>query len=277
MSVQVDYFVYKSEDLINCLNQVKEEKEDVHNFFSTFTYNKILSQNYDKENSSYLFKNAIKEDTTKSKIIYALNKLNQENLTKIISTIREIKFEREEELVELVNQCIQKIKRETEQIKQLVGELCSKLLLTYFLTETGEKIYLRKILLTMVKNDYEININYNDENWTKEKGEKSMILIGTLFNNKIIEDKVMMSIIDDFKKKIIYKNNNVEEDFQIVEKSIQLLSCLISTIIKTPEVKKTFNHLDLFLEQEMVIYEEKKCISKKNRLVCKNIIYELAK
>jgi hypothetical protein len=270
-----EYYVYKPEELYTCLNSITEENEEVKNFFSTFSFTNILNQNIDKGNSAYVLKNVMKEDTTKSKIIFALNKLHQQNLPKIISMIREITFQTEDELIELVNQCIQKIKRDNEQIKPLVATLCWELLSTYFSTATGEKIYFRKLLLTAVKNDYVENTNFNDENWTKEKGEKTMILIGTLFNNKIIEEKVMTSIISDFKKKILYNENAIADDFLNVDKSINLLSCLISTIIKTIETKPVFDNLDIFLENQMTIYEEKKCISKKIRLVCKNCIEEL--
>jgi len=277
MNYQVDYNVYKPEELVECLNTVTDENEEVNNFFSTFSFTNILNQNIDKGNSAYIFKSVIKEDTTKSKIVSALNKLHQQNLTKIISMIREITFQTEDELNDLVNQCIQKIKRDSDQIKPLVAALCWELLSTYFLTASGEKIYFRKLLLTAVKNDYIENTKFSDENWTKERGEKSMVLIGTLFNSKIVEEKVMSSIISDFRNKIAYNEKGVEEDFIIVDKSIHQLSCLISTIIKTDETKTIFGDLDIFLENQMTIYEEKKCISKKIRLVCKNCIEELRK
>jgi hypothetical protein len=277
MNHQVEFYVYKPEELSLLLNDVTEENQEVNNFFSSFSFTKILNQNMDKGNSAYVFKNAMKEDTTKSKIISALNKLHQQNLTKIISTIREITFQTEDELNELVNQCIQKIKRDSDQIRPLVAAMCWELLSTYFLTASGEKIYFRKLLLTAVKNDYVENTKFTDENWSREKGEKSMVLIGTLFNSKIVEDKVMSSIISDFKNLILYNENGLQEDFLIVEKSIHQLSCLISTIIKTEDTKIIFGDLDVFLEKQMSIYEEKKCISKKIRLVCKNCIEELRK
>lgn len=277
MNYQVEYNVYKPEELVTYLNAVSEENEEVNNFFSTFSFTNILNQNMDKGNSAYVFKNVMKEDTTKSKIVSALNKLHQQNLTKIISMVREITFQTEDELNELVNQCIQKIKRDSDQIKPLVAALCWELLSTYFLTASGEKIYFRKLLLTAVKNDYIENTKFSDENWTKERGEKSMVLIGTLFNSKIVEEKVMSSIISDFRNKIAYNDGGVEEDFIIVDKSIHQLSCLISTIIKTDDTKSIFGDLDIFLENQMSIYEEKKCISKKIRLVCKNCIEELRK
>jgi hypothetical protein len=277
MNYQVAYSVYKPEDLIAHLNTVSETNKDVNDFFSKFSFSNILNQNIDKGNSAYVFKNAIKEDSTKSKIISALNKLHQQNLTKIISMIREITFQTEDELMELVNQCTQKIKRDNDQIRPLVAALCWELLSTYFLTATGEKIYFRKLLLTAVKNDYIENTKYSDDSWTKERGEKSMVLIGTLFNSKIIEEKVMSSIISDFKNKITYKEGGTQEDYDIVEKSIHQLSCLISTIIKRDETENIYGNLDEFLEEQMSIYEEKKCVSKKIRLVCKNCIEELRK
>lgn len=277
MNNQTEYCVYKPDELMNQLNTVVDILDDAKNFYSTFSFSSIVNQNLDKGNSAYVFKSAIKEDTTRSKIITALNKLHQQNLTKVLGMLREITFQTKDELNELVNQCIQKIKRDNEQIKPLVASLCWDLLSTYFMTETGEKIYFRTLLLTAVKNDYIENSNYSDVNWIREKGEKSMILIGILFNHKIIEDKVMASIIKDFKNKIEYKEDGSQEDYENVEKSIHQLSCLVSTIIKNNDVKLIYNELDTFLENQMTIYEEKRCISRKIRLVCKNIIEELRK
>jgi len=273
----MEYNVYKPEQLVNLLDTVTEKNEEVIKFFANFSFNKIINQNIDKGNSAYVFKNVIKDDNTKSKITLALNKLHQQNLTKIISMIREIVFQTQEELNELVNQCIQKIKRDNDVIKPLVSALCWELLSTYFMSATGEKIYFRKLLLTAVKNDYMENTNYSSDSWTKEKGEKSMVLIGILYNNKIIDTKVMSSIINDFKVKIEYKENNSQEEYENVEKSIHQLSCLVSSIIQNEETIKLYGNLSEFLESQMVIYEEKKCISKKIRLVCKNCIEELGK
>jgi hypothetical protein len=79
------------------------------------------------------------------------------------------------------------------------------------------------------------------------------------------------------KKTIEYKETGTQEDYERVEKSIQSLSCLTSSIVLNDESKKILGNLDMFLQEQMVIYEEKKCISKKIRLVCKNMIYELNK
>jgi len=272
-----EYKVYKTDELIGVLNNQTEKNEEIEKFFANFSFSNIINQNIDKGNSAYVFKNAIKDDNTKSKITSALNKLHQQNLTKIITMIREIVFQTQEELNELVNQCVQKIKRDNDQIKPLVAALCYELLSTYFLSSSGEKIYFRKLLLTAVKTDYIENTNFGSDSWSKERAEKSMVLIGILYNNKIIDEKIMSHILNDFRKRIEYKENSSQEYFEIVEKSIHLLSCLTASIILTDETIKIFGDLDNYLETQMNIYEDKKCISKKIRLVCKHTIEELKK
>jgi hypothetical protein len=271
------YNVYRTEKLIEVLSNITEKNDEVTRFFQSFSFNNVINQNIDKGNSAYVFKNAIKDDNTRSKITLALNKLHQQNLTKIITMIREIVFQTQDELNELVNQCIQKIKRDNDQIKPLVAALCWELLSTYFMSATGEKIYFRKLLLTSVKNDYVESTNFTNDDWSKEKGEKSMVLIGVLFNNKIIDQKIMGSIINDYKNRITFVDNGTQEQYEIVEKSIHQLSCLISSIIINDDSIKVYEELDTFLEKQMELYEEKKCISKKIRLVCKNCIEELRK
>lgn len=271
------YSVYKINELVQNFSQVKEQSDDVNNFFTNFKFSTIINQNNAKNNSSFVFKNLIKEDTIKSKIITLLNKLHHQNLTKVISGIREIVFQTEDELNELVNQCIQKIKRDNDQIRPLIAALCWELQSTYFVTSDGEKIYFRKLLLSEIKKEYISSINYDNEDWSKDKSDKIMILIGTMFNSKIIEFKIMNSIINDFKKIIEFKENGTQDQYEKVEKSIQQVSCLISCIILNEESKKLYSNLDEFLEKEIAIYEEKKCISKKIRLVCKNTIAELRK
>ncbi|AYV79988.1 MAG: hypothetical protein Gaeavirus4_11 [Gaeavirus sp.] len=276
-SKPTEFTTYDSILLTEKLNNITDLSDDVNNFFATFSFSSITNHNIDKGNSAYVFKNAIKDDNTKSKIITALNKLNQQNLNKIISMIREIVFQTQEELNELVNQCVQKIKRDSDQNKALVAALCYELLATHFITTTGEKIYFRKLLLTTVKSDYIEGTNYTSETWTRDKGEKSMILIGTLYNSKIIDDKIMTNVILDFRNNIIFKSEGTQETYEIVEKSIHLLSCLVSTIIINENTFDIYSDLDKFLIEQMLIYEDKRCISRRIRLVCKTIVEELQK
>jgi len=276
----MEYKAYNHELLLEKIKTNTTMNNEVVSFFNNFTFNNVLNQNAAKGNSTYVFKNAIKEDTTKSKITQALNKLHAQNLTKIVSSIREIVFQNYDELSELVSQCIFKIKRDSEQIRPVVAALCSELQSTYFLTADNEKIYFRRLLLTAVKKDYMETLKYDDELWSREKSEKSMILIGTLYNTKLIEKKILVSIINDLENLIKYKEDEDQEYYSRVEKAIQQLTCLISVIlpqnsIGNNENNDIFINLLKFLEKNIIIYEDKKCISKKIRIVCKNSITEI--
>jgi hypothetical protein len=276
----MEYKVYNHDLLLEKVKSNTIVNNEVISFFNNFTFNNILNQNAAKNNSTYIFKNAIKEDTTKSKITQALNKLHPQNLQKIVLSIREIVFQNYDELSELVTQCIYKIKRDNEQIRPVVAALCSELQSTYFLTADNEKIYFRRLLLTAVKKDYMDSLKYDDELWSRDKSDKSMILVGTLFNTKLIEKKILVSIISDLENLIKYKEDEEQEYFSKVEKAIQQLTCLISVILPqnssgNTENNDIFNNLLEFLEKNILIYEEKKCISKKIRIVCKNSITEI--
>jgi hypothetical protein len=271
------YYVYKPDELTNKLDQITGPNNNVEHFFKNFLFEEITNQQAAKGNSTHVFNKIIKEDTTKAKIIGHLNKLSQHNLSKVVNSIREIVFQTNDELNELVYQCIQKIKRENELIRPLVAALCWEFLSLYFVTSDNDKIYFRKLLLSEVKKEYLSSIGFDSNDWTKDKADKIMILIGTLYNGKIIEDKIMLSIILDLRKNITYKENETQEYYEQVEKSIQLLSCLVSSIVLNEDSKKLIGNLSEFLHQQIIIYEEVKCISKKVRLVCKNVIFELSK
>jgi hypothetical protein len=280
--MNITYSAYDNDKLIEKLNEDKTINSDLLSFFKNFSFNNVVNQNLAKGNSAYVFKNAIKEDTTKSKITLSLNKLHTQNLSKIVSSIREIVFQNHDELNELVSQCILKIKKDNEQIRPVIASLCHELQSTYFLTADGEKIYFRRLLLTAVKNDYVESLNYDDDTWSKDKSERSMILVGTLYNINIIEKKIMVSIINDLKKLIEYKEDQTQEYYEHVEKAIQQLSCLISVILpqnsqitNSEILNEIFLDIVEFIEKYIIIYEEKKCISKKIRIICKNSISEI--
>ena len=79
---------------------------------------------------------------------------------------------------------------------------------------------------------------------------------------------------------IKYKECDEQEYFGKVEKAIQQLTCLISVILPqnsqgNNENNDIFTNLLEFLEKNIIIYEDKKCISKKIRIVCKNSISEI--
>lgn len=271
------YLVYNSTELFEKLASNINTNDEVETFFKNFSFEDVVNQQTAKGNTSHVFNKIIKEDTTKARIIGYLNKLNQHNLGKVVSSIREIVFQTTDELNELVFQCIQKIKRDNDLIRPVVAALCKEFLAMYFVTSDNDKIYFRKLLLTEVKKEYVSSINFDSNGWTKEKADRIMILISTLFNEKIIEEKIMLSIIADLKKNITYEPDKTQEYYEHVEKTIQLLSCLVSSIALNTEAKQIFEGLDVFLNKQMEIYEEVKCIQKKTRLICKNIVFELNK
>ena len=80
--------------------------------------------------------------------------------------------------------------------------------------------------------------------------------------------------LDDFIKNIVYSEEGNQEYFEKVEKSLQQICCLLSCLIINNDIREKFDNIDNYLEEQMGIYEDKKCISKKIRLVCKNIISE---
>ncbi len=287
------YQVYKFKDLKDKFDSMQDHNEDVIKFFDAFSFDIVVKNLKDRNNSANVFTSFMKENSTKAKIIGLLNKLNQSNLASIIKSIRLIVFQTEEELNDLVQQCIQKIKRDSEQVRPLVARLCYDISSTYFVTknnqtnETGEndesnknkegKIFFRKMLLIEVKKEYTSSINYESDDWTREKCEKSMILIGTLYNGKVIEGNIMSGVINDFRTTIEFKEDKKPEYYSKVEKAIQLLSSLVSCVVQNEESKKIYGDLDKFLEYQITIYEGNQLISKKTRLVCKNIINELRK
>lgn len=268
------YSCFDYKNLITKIDNNNDTNSDVEKFFKNFSFNDIINRNNAKNNTAFIFKNVIKEDSTKAKIIQYLNKLHPQNLNKIIGSIREIIFQTKDEIDELVFQCIEKIKKDNDQIRPLVAGLCYELLSTYFITANGEKIYFRKLLLGEIKNQYMESINYNNDNWTKENSDKIMILIGTLFNQKIIDIKILKSILDDLKKNINYNENGDQEYFEKTEKSLQQICCLLSCLIVNKEINDQFDNIDQYLETQINIYEDKRCVSKKIRLVCKNVLCE---
>ena len=271
------YNIYNINHLITELNLVDDKNENVIDFFNTFSFTSIVNHNNAKENSAYIFKNVIKEDSIKSKIIQLLNKLNQQNINKIITMIREIIFQTHDDILELVNQCIQKIKRDNNIIRPLVATLCYELLSTYFVTLNKEKIYFRKLFFTAIKENYVSSLDFNNSEWSKEKAEKVMILLGTCYNSKIIDNNIMTSIINDLKNKINFIEDGTLEYYESVEKSIYLLSYLISSIILDENTNIFSSDLVKYLEQTIELYKPHKYINKKSRLLCQNIIFDLLK
>jgi hypothetical protein len=74
-----------------------------------------------------------------------------------------------------------------------------------------------------------------------------MILIGTFYNGKIIDNNIMKSILKDLIDNIVYVADKTQEYYDKVEKSIQLLSFLVASVVLNDESKEMFSGLDKFL------------------------------
>jgi hypothetical protein len=264
-------------EIYNSFKENTDKDEETLNFFNTFSYANVLEKHNIKLNSSNIFINNNNENTIKSSILSLLNKLHLKNITKTSIELREIKFKTIDDLNELVNQCIQKIKRDNDQLKQITAELCYELQSTYFLTDTNEKIYFRKILLAEIKNDYIKSINFNDNSWDKDFCEKTLNIISIFYNKKIINKEIIISIINDLKNKLVFKEDETPEYYNIIENIIyQFISLLLNIEIDEDNLILLNEHIE-FLENELIKYDGKKYISKKIQLICKNKIDTIKK
>ena len=145
--------VYIIEDLIQNLDEVKTVNMEVDSFFETFTFEQVTNRKNEKNNSVNIFKNNISENEIKSSIIKILNKLNQNNIEKSATDIKNIDFSTYDDYKELVFQCINKIKNTNEQMRYYVGSLCSHL---HYLFNNSDKkkVNFEELLLSTTRVEY---------------------------------------------------------------------------------------------------------------------------
>ena len=266
--------VYKFEDLEKLVSSSNGIHTEIHNFFKEFSDDKVTNVTKQKDNSQFVFINEINKNETKSSIIQLLNKLNKSNLQKIYTSIREITFTTSDEINELIKQCIIKIKQESNIIRPLVGTLCKELSSTFFIDKNDKKIHFAVLLLNTTFVEYKSAMNFASPDWDKDKAEKNMILLGTLINSKIIEREITEKIIEDFKKRIAFVENQEQKYYEEVEKSMQLLSILIQTIVEK-DANNEFVRAKVFIDKELCKYEDNKCITRKTRIFFKDALSKL--
>ncbi len=73
------YQVYKFKDLNDKFDSTQDHNEDVIKFFDAFSFDIVVKNLKDRNNSANVFTSFMKENSTKAKIIGLLNKLNQSN------------------------------------------------------------------------------------------------------------------------------------------------------------------------------------------------------
>jgi hypothetical protein len=270
----MSYIVYKYEDLEKLVNNGNETNTEICNFFKNFSDDKVTNLTKLQDNSQFVFINEINKNETKSCIIQLLNKLNKSNLQKIHASIRDISFTSNDEIDELIKQCIIKIKHESNIVRPLIGNLCKELSSTFFIDKNNEKIHFAVLMLQTTFKEYKIAMNFESPEWDKDKAEKSMILLGTLMNSKIIEREITEKIIEDFKKRIAFIDNQSEKYYGEVEKSMQLLAVLILVIVDK-DAEYEFIKAKKFIDRELNKYEDNKCITRKTRIFFKDALKKL--
>lgn len=270
----MSFIVYKFENLEKLVNNGDEINYEIRDFFKSFSNDKVLNLTKLKDDSQFVFINEINKNETKSSIIQLLNKLNKSNIQKIYTSIREITFTSNDEVDELIKQFIIKIKQESNIIRPLVGNLCKELSSTFFIDKNNEKIHFAVLMLQATFKEYKSAMNFESPDWDKDKAEKSMILLGTLMNSKIIEREITEKIIEDFKKRIAFIENQEQKYYEEVEKSMQLLAVLISVIVEK-EPEDEFIKAKAFINRELTKYEDNKCITRKIRIFFKDALSKL--
>jgi hypothetical protein len=265
------YIVYKFEELEKVINDDKDTDVNTVNFFKTFTEEKITNLNRQKENTQILLTNEIDQDVTRTKIIQSLNKLNNSNMKKIYSQIKEIVFSTDEELMMLVKHCLTKIKEESEIMKPEFGNLCKELTSLYFKDKNNEKIHLPVLMLNSVFEQYSSAMTFDSEKWDKDNAKKTMILVGTLINSKVIESDIITNIVKDFKNRVSFFDESIaDKNISEVEDSIELLSTLIA-LISDHEAKEKFAQINDFLKSELKKHEENK--ASKNKISIRSKLF----
>lgn len=265
--------IYNNGELYNTVYSVQDNHQDVINFFKTFTFNSVIEAEIAESNSSAVFKNIFKNNKIKALINQNLNKINSGNITQIVLNIKEIKFESKEELDFLISNCINKIKKDNDQVRPLISQLCYELLSSKFYID-NIKYTFKKLLIENVKLEYDNSIDYTNMKWNKDTSSEVMILIGSLYNCKVIDNEIMNTIIDDFKNSITYIND--EQNFDSVQNAVNLFYRLISCIIvKKNENMNLFVNINNYVKSQLHIYKDNEKISKKSIIIFKNIIADL--
>ena len=261
--------VFVVEDLIRELDEVKTVNIEVESFFETFTFEQVTNRKNEKNNSVNIFKNTISENEIKSNIIKILNKINQNNIEKSATDIKNIDFSTFEDYKELVNQCITKIKNTNEQMRYYVGLLCYRL---HYLFNNSDKkkVNFEDLLLSSTRAEYVEFIKFD----VKSNADKRILLVvSTLYDVKILDDSLISKIFDDFKNFI--KFDETKKNYENIEYAIQHLCYFIHSLGFNNNLLLLSDNIDKFLNTEILLYE--KNISKKTVLTIENTIEEIYK
>lgn len=266
---------YVQTELIDLLLSVKDENDKINHYLNSYSIKEINEQKKEMENAQ-IFTKIIDTNANKAIIIEELNKLNVSNLIEVANNLKKLSLKTSTEVDDFMNQIINKIIKETEQNKILVGSLCFELQTLCFIIKDNKYIF-KNLLLDRIKRQYVDIMNFKSDNYNEDHGKRIMSVISVLYQSKIISDNVFIEIINDYKNQITFNETMSETNFSIVEKAMNQL-CHFLTLLKfTPELLIITDNIDTYLEQQLKIYNDKKCISKKVRFICENTIEHIKK
>jgi hypothetical protein len=269
---EVNNNIYYFGELYEILSKYEEVDENVDNKLREYNGETIIKNNNRKQSTSTVLDNIVKENMLKTKITQILNKLHNGNIPSVIKQIKDINYKTVGDLRELSVQLLNKIKRDNEQVKQLVGDIIYELL-SINVMENEEKYYLNKILVSMCKTEYDEVIKNikNEENseYNRDKNEKIINMLVVLFNSNVISNNIMIKIIEDVSK-YMDSVNNYE-----IERSIQIFNIIFSTLIMNNENKNMIKGFDKYFEERLRVLEGEKKIGKMIIIMGENILEKI--
>jgi len=261
---------FNQQELINILLSVSDTNDKVNEYLNNYTIKNITEHKKEMDNT-HIFTKIIDTNVNKSIITEELNKLNNSNLDEVANNLRKLSLKNLSDIDDLIDQIVNKIIKETTQNKFLFGSLCFELQTLLFVLKDNKYIF-KNLLLDRVKKQYTEIMNFTDEDFSEDYGKRIITVIAVLYNSKIINDNVFNEIINDHKNLITYNEKMTKENFETVEKALNQL-CFLLTIFKdSTEILVLTDNINKYLEKQLTIYNEKKCISKKVRIICENTI-----
>jgi len=269
---EVNNNIYYFDELYRVLSEYKEVDEDVDNRLREYNGDTIIKNNNKKQSTNTVLDNIIKDNILKTKITQILNKLHNGNIPSVIKQIKDISYKSVGDLRELSVQLLNKIKRDNEQVKQLVGDIVYELL-SVNVVENEVKYYLNKILVSMCKGEYdEVIKNMRSDGgneYNRDRNEKIINMLVVLFNSNVISSNIMLKIIEDVSKYMDSENNNE------IEKSIQMFNIIFSTLIMNNENKDMIKGFDKYFEDRLRVLDEEKRVGKMMIIMGENILEKI--
>ncbi len=261
--------IYYFNELYDILSKNEDIDDIVDNNLRQYNGETVSKNNMKKQTTNKVLDNIAKENVIKTKITQILNKLHSGNIPNVIKQLKDINYRTVEDLTELSNQMMNKIKRDNEQVKQIVGDIVYELL-SINVVENNVKSYLNKIFMSICRREYvEVIENMGRDEYNRDRSEKIINMLVVLFNSNVIDGDIMLKIIEDVSKYMESENN------VYVERSIQMFNIIFTTLIMNTDNKKMIVGFDKYFEENIRRLEREKRIGKMIVIMGENIIEKL--